>query len=403
MAYDAARGRTIIFGGWLGPSAPTSIVNDTWAFDGQTWTKLLPNTSPPARELASMVYDTRRKRLVLWGGRAGNTTFSDTWEWSGQDWKQLLPSGGPASMFGHAMAYDATRDRVVLFGASATGPQTWEWDGTSWWMQYPKSSPSARRHHAMAYDAARKRVLLFGGASGFPPLSDTWEWDGTNWTKQTPAVSPPGRYAHAMVYDPVRRRTVLGFGDLGPQSGNRTWEWDGLTWTHEIGLYAPTQALWHPGLVFDTVRRRVIAFGGTFQGFSTIDATFEYAAPYLLTRGSPRPGQVLTFTLEAPANSGRAYQLGSSFGTGPILVDTRLICLSPDPLLVATTASSLPSIFSGYRGTIDAKDRATATCRIPNLPYLIGTNIHSAFITLESSAPSGIWLISSATTFMITK
>ena len=44
-----------------------------------------------------------------------------------------------------------------------------------------------------------------------------------------------------------------------------------------------------------------------------------------------------------------------------------------------------------------------AAIHIPNLPALIGVRLHSAFVTLGPSAPSGIRSISNTFSFTITK
>ena len=42
MAYDNARQRTLLFGGYNG-----SVLGDTWDWDGRVWTRQAPATSPP--------------------------------------------------------------------------------------------------------------------------------------------------------------------------------------------------------------------------------------------------------------------------------------------------------------------------------------------------------------------
>src|SRR6267154_5895947 len=44
-AYDSKQKRVVLFGGWnrIGP------LGDTWQFDGTTWTNLAPAVAPPAR------------------------------------------------------------------------------------------------------------------------------------------------------------------------------------------------------------------------------------------------------------------------------------------------------------------------------------------------------------------
>ena len=77
MAYDAATGNVVLFGGF-GDAA----LADTWAWDGTTWTNQAPATSPQAREDASMAYDATTGDMVLFGGTVtGAQRFGDTWVW----------------------------------------------------------------------------------------------------------------------------------------------------------------------------------------------------------------------------------------------------------------------------------------------------------------------------------
>src|SRR4029450_9365852 len=50
MTYDPASGKIIMFGG----SDENGYLNDTWAFDGVTWTQVATDTPPPARAAAQM-------------------------------------------------------------------------------------------------------------------------------------------------------------------------------------------------------------------------------------------------------------------------------------------------------------------------------------------------------------
>lgn len=56
-------------------------LNDTWDWDGQSWAKPVLTTSPPTRFLSAMAYDAVRGRSVLFGGKTSRTEFlDDTWE-----------------------------------------------------------------------------------------------------------------------------------------------------------------------------------------------------------------------------------------------------------------------------------------------------------------------------------
>jgi hypothetical protein len=191
MAYDAARGQVVLFGGCCG---------DTWTWDGTDWTQHFPAHSPTPRSGLGMAYDAARGQVVLFGG-SGEDVVGDTWTWDGTDWTQHFPAHSPTPRYGPGMAYDAARGQVVLFGAApGLTSDTWTWDGTDWTQHFPAHSPSGRALMGMAYDAARDRVVLFGGTiGGSVYVGDTWTWDGTDWMQRpaggvslTPQSSPPG-------------------------------------------------------------------------------------------------------------------------------------------------------------------------------------------------------------------
>ena len=179
------------------------------------WRMLSPPNSPPLRNVCATAYDAARQRIVLFGGIQVTTRpiqhLNDTWEWDGRTWTQRRPVTSPPARTNHAMAYDAARQRVLLFGGTNLANalnDTWEWDGTTWTRKSPATNPPMRWEHAMVYDSARQRIVLFGGW-GPMSLTDTWEWDGKNWLQMNPMTRPPTRCMHEMAYDPVRRRSVL--------------------------------------------------------------------------------------------------------------------------------------------------------------------------------------------------
>jgi len=67
----------VLFGG---EDTKGRVFNGTWAWDGTTWTRQFPPTSPPGRSRAAMAYDPATGNVVLFGG-FGNGTLDDTWTW----------------------------------------------------------------------------------------------------------------------------------------------------------------------------------------------------------------------------------------------------------------------------------------------------------------------------------
>ena len=243
MAYDAAHGQVVLFGGL--PASDLS--GETWTWDGHAWTQRHLAVSPSARQFASMVYDSARRVVVLFGGQTGNPTtpiLNDTWTWDGSTWTQQHPARSPAARISAAMTYDSARGRVVLFGGDPGQGQvfsggyrdTWTWDGANWSQASTGTSPPPRAWAALAYDAAVGKSVLFGGLSGPQAtlMNDTWTWDGVHWAEQRPAASPPPRQDASMVYDTAERVVVL-YGGRGPSEPNPyladTWAWDGAAWS----------------------------------------------------------------------------------------------------------------------------------------------------------------------------
>jgi hypothetical protein len=285
-AYDSARGRGVSFGGddsgWIQQ-------NDTYEWDGATWTLVASQGLPPRTSLtAGMVFDGARRKSLLFGGWVRpDSYYGDTWAWDGARWQQVSTSG-PPTRANHAMAYDSSRQRVVLFGGAyyqTIRGDTWEWDGSSW-KQLNSSGPSPRMFPNMAYDAARGKVVLFGGQTHYRGtfLNDTWQWDGTSW-EQVASTGPAARSWHMMTYDPLRQRVVLfGGGGWGiSQRFGDTWEWDGSSWTQIIGDGPPARQ--DACMFFDETRGSVVLYGGdTMQG-----DTWEFCNPCTSATATPTP------------------------------------------------------------------------------------------------------------------
>jgi hypothetical protein len=264
MAYDQARQRVVVFGGFDGPANGEDWERaDTWEFDGSTWTEVTPASTPPARTGGAAAFDAARGVVVLFGGirNLPPPRLADTWEYDGTTWNEVTPATSPTPRVGHCMTYDEARHRVVLFSGDSGPADTWEYDGTTWTETTPSTSPPARGMYALAYDAKHERVILFGGGDGSRSLNDTWAYDGSAWEELTLAASPPARFGHALVYDAARERIVLFGGYDGSRYLNDTWELDGSTWTEITGVTSPS-ARSHHGMVYDATLERVVLFGG---------------------------------------------------------------------------------------------------------------------------------------------
>jgi len=116
---------------------------------------------------------------------------------------------------------------------------------------------------------------------------------------------------------------------------------------------------------------------------------------------NPRPGSDVDLVLTTEGDGSVPYQTASSFGTGPLVIDTRRLGLSADGLFALSLSGLRPTLFDDFAGTMSATGRARATIHLPNLPALAGLTIHSAFVTLDARSPSGIRSISNTASFRI--
>lgn len=235
MIYDARRGEVVLFGGnrvLFGTDAEfDTFLEDTWTLKGSTWNQRLVS-GPSARSEAAMAYDRARSRVVLFGGyrRTANGTLrlGDTWEWDGSQWAQMS-AAGPSPRNGAALAYDEGRRTTILFGGSGASDETWEWDGLAWKRLQTASVPG-RFNPAMIYDAERSMIVRFGGWSGTERVADTWVLGAANTWSILERAGPSARNHSSMTYDRDRRVVVLFGGHDGDRVFGDTWEWNGKDW-----------------------------------------------------------------------------------------------------------------------------------------------------------------------------
>ena len=364
MAYHAATGRTVLFGGYgwqeVTDGGHALQLNDTWCWDGTAWTAQTPSSIPSGRMAAPITYDQTHQELVMFGGRdlwsSGLEVLRDTWVWNGQDWRHRTPVTSPPARAYTGLAYDSIRQEAVLYGGwngNASFPpnlsDTWTWDGSNWTQRFPQQNPGVREDHLMVYDEARKQTVLFGGLQwsyGFTQFNDTWTWDGLNWTKQNPATSPPPIRFDTITYDPQTQMVLLyGIGDL---NANEIWGWNGSTWTKlSANVEPPPRSL--SAIAADPLRGTVVLFGGGNRG-----------GPPLLNDTWERSQSSAGLLTVAPQSLSFAYSDGSnrkpdaqdisvsSTSGAPVPFSVSVTTFPPGGtwLQVATTSSKTPGKIS---------------------------------------------------------
>jgi hypothetical protein len=255
MAWSSAAQRVVLFGGAARDGKPAAPLDDTWTWEGSTWSSRPSATRPTPRGWFGMADDPERQRLVLQGGEDSLMPLRDTWEWDGVTWRQAAMANFPVVL--HTATWDEAHQVVV----GLDGEATWTWDGARWTRLVPRHAPMLFGWTSFAWDTARQRGVLFISTT---ERNETWLWDGSDWhatpaSPATPAHALPGRTA--MAYDPLRQR-VVRFGGNGPRGAvDQTWLWDGATWTLAAPAHSPSARHSH-AMAWDPVRERVVLFGG---------------------------------------------------------------------------------------------------------------------------------------------
>lgn len=243
------------------------------------WTKVVQGL--PARAAGAVAYDTRARRMYVFGGYAANGTERALTAsvvvrdlGAGTSWAELPVAGTGPSPRAHAVAaFDAPRSRLIVFGgADATGPldDTWalELAGAPAWRRLDLGAPrpAARTQHAAALD--REGALhVFGGAgAGGAPLADLWrlDLDGTpRWTALEPAGVLPARFGASLVFDSRRERLLLFGGRGAARHYPETWSLDlpaADAW-RQVSLWGyPGPRVFHSA-GYDSVFDRMLVFG----------------------------------------------------------------------------------------------------------------------------------------------
>ncbi|MEZ5963590.1 MAG: kelch repeat-containing protein [Planctomycetota bacterium] len=238
-AYDTTRSRLVVFGG---RDAAGSDLGDLWEWNGSTWQSIGATPAPSPRRWASMTFDPTINACILFGGRdnLSGVYLNDTWAWDGTSWAQLSPGTSPTPRGRQVSVYDSRRGRIVMFGGrdSAALGETWEFRAGNWTQIPTATVPGGTGIYAfgLTYDPVRDRVVLFGGTTTGGTLANVWEFDGTDWTNRG-ASGPVSRTGCALTFVPALGKSYLFGGFQTTQLGD-TWDYQ----TDDVAQYTLTGA-----------------------------------------------------------------------------------------------------------------------------------------------------------------
>jgi hypothetical protein len=338
IVYDALRDRAVLVSG------QNQLLHFEW--DGTRWLSLPNPAGPASRTMHAFAYDAARGETVLFGGFTPTGSLADTWTWNGTQWRQAATSG-PAARYRPAVTYDSLRARIVMIGG-ATGSTSftdhWEWDGVAW-TQIAATTPLGGTGGALGHDPVRD-VLVHVDWSG-----TTFERGPAGWAMILPANPNLGSAGYpSLTWNPVRQRLQ---GEMGSISVPQLHEWTGSAWLPSGASYGATAWDSRRGVLLGYKPTQFVVgsptpatvqeFGAPCGGTTTISSLTAFGRPRpgdsafhvdVRAEAALRPGLV-GYALAAgstPLGNGCALLLQNPFGSAIWFLDAHGCWHHPLPL-----------------------------------------------------------------------
>jgi PKD repeat protein len=365
MAYDAADGYVVLFGGQNGGGVP---VNQTWTYSNGAWTNLtmVVTGTPPPLYGASMAYLPSSGGVVLFGGiGSGGQLTNGTYLYAHGAWTNLTPGlrTAPSPRAFASLAYDSHDQELVLFGGRALGlgvwyADTWVFEAGVWVNLTSAQLPALPTIVAGAVltDDPGTGVLLFGAAQwGLTLHASTYVLTNSRWQNLTGTLTlqPPafdyggGEYVTAANGSFLFGGWILVGG--APLPAPQTWEFAAGAWTNVTRIVAvpsgaPSEL--QGGTAYVTGDQSILSYGTAASNPYGRDYTWALAtAPTVTINASARVtlvGQPIEFfgaTQQGLAPNALLWNLGD--GTTSPLGSVTHAYTAVGAYLVSLTATSL--------------------------------------------------------------
>lgn len=221
LVYDATTECVLLFGGIGVDGTP---LNDLWLWDGVRWMEQHPPARPSPVGGAGIACHVVNQQVIVFGGITGfdgrngsnrvGTLSNETWLWDGSTWTEQPTRGAPPARMGGQMVYDEARAQTLLFGGiGSTGylNDMWLWNGTAWSQLHPDILPPARARYQAIFHEQLQQVVLLGetieGSNQSQRSYQIWLWDGTSWSRYSTDAVMPGS-VEGLAYDSIRDATI---------------------------------------------------------------------------------------------------------------------------------------------------------------------------------------------------
>jgi len=118
LSYDAARSQSVL----TFHDGTESMA--TWEYDGANWSAVNVAEAPLGRWAHTTVYDSYQQRLLLFGGVSPYSPtglpMNDTWEYDGHSWTQISTTQTPPPADQHTMSFDTNHGQAIVLNWGET-------------------------------------------------------------------------------------------------------------------------------------------------------------------------------------------------------------------------------------------------------------------------------------------
>lgn len=124
MVYDESRDRTIVFSAM---NADWELSNDVYEWDGTQWITITPSGQGPFdRNRLLVAYDPTSQKVIAYGGGPSDdpfTFYNDTWTWDGSSWTLIHPGNDSFPLLGATdLVSIPNKKQLFTFGGSTNDP-----------------------------------------------------------------------------------------------------------------------------------------------------------------------------------------------------------------------------------------------------------------------------------------
>jgi Galactose oxidase, central domain len=245
---------------------------------------------PAPRHLEKLVYDSYRKKMILFGGAelpAGGKWMEPNYiaEWDGTKWEKK-ETEGPCGRRGHGWVYHLKDRKTYLIGGvtqtAGGGDSTlfdvWTWDGNKW---EKNNEGSPFKEMQAVYNSASGTIIVRGDVNektkpwtgGMPQVFELWEYKNNRW-KKLDDDAPVKVGLSQMVYHEKRKSVWLPVWENGKVL---IWEWRNRQWNQSVPVDSVLPGYRNRyALLYIKATNKVYLFGGRNSSGNFINDLWEW-------------------------------------------------------------------------------------------------------------------------------